>query len=166
MTSFIVPIFLAFIATCQGITIRLPVMTNPISGMFAPSSSWGSCNSEQKAFHGMVQSNKDCAMEKLMSVCEFSEQDAQMLLNLANSIISRHPMARGEVVGADSGAKKCMCKVASECKCTITQDWCSDRDLKKKARKMTNKKKSEEKAEDKKIKNSEKEENDAEIHKN
>ena len=31
-----------------GMTIRLPVMTNPISGMFAPSSSWGSC-SEYKA---------------------------------------------------------------------------------------------------------------------
>ena len=54
-------------------------------------------------------------------------------------------------MGADSGAKKCMCKVASECKCTITQDWCSDRDLKKKARKITNEKKTKGKVEDKKI---------------
>ena len=53
--------------------------------------------SEQESFHGMVQSNKDCAMEKLMSVCEFSERDAQLLFNLANSMISRHPMARGDV---------------------------------------------------------------------
>ena len=31
-------------------------------------------------------------------------------------------------VGVDSCSKQCMCKVADECSCSITQDWCS-RDL-------------------------------------